>query len=163
MFLIIVSSWNIQLDYDWLDALNRSLTLVKDFCKALEATVCVVVYLHKRFVKFLKMQQETRLWLSFQGARSVLKHLDWTYSCVVQFWELVTGIQFPLSSQFICQGKEVQSDPCALTIRARHAVTEAITSLTLQHKDIMTRKENNLAHFYKLQRLKAIIQLYLES
>lgn len=61
MSLIIVSSWNIQLDYDWLDARNRSLTLIKDFCKALEATVCVGVHLHKPFVKFLKMQQETRL------------------------------------------------------------------------------------------------------
>lgn len=57
----------------------------------------------------------------------------------------------------------MQSDPCASTTRARHAVTEAITSLILQHKDIMTRKENNLANstFYKLQHLKAIIQLYL--
>lgn len=48
--------------------------------------------------------------------------------------------------QLFVRGKEAQSDPCALTTRARHAVTEAITSLTLQHKDIMTRKEKRLAN-----------------
>lgn len=49
------------MDYDWLDALNQFLTLVKDFCKALEPRVCVGVCLHKRCVNFRKMRQETRL------------------------------------------------------------------------------------------------------
>lgn len=46
-----------------------------------------------------------------------------------------------------------------------HAVTEAITSLALQHKDIMTRKENNLANstFLQIATLKCNYSVVLIS
>lgn len=79
-----------------------------------------------------------------------------SWMVVIQVFKLVTGLEFPSSSQFICQGETAPPHQGLLC----RDWSYYIPCFTI--KDIMTRKENHLAKtgFYKLQHLKPIIQLY---
>lgn len=80
-----------------------------------------------------------------------------SWMVVIQVFKLVTGLEFPSSSQFICQGETAPPHQGLLC----RDWSYYIPCFTI--KDIMTRKENHLAKtgFYKLQHLKPIIQLYV--